>query len=125
MYSFGVQSWHSIPRGAPRRPRRLPRSAPGKELFMPRSATSRAALLLVVVLIAVPALQAAPTRAEADPALSVPAAWDLFTQAWDFLTGVWSTNGCGLDPSGSCQPRPTTIDSDNGCGLDPSGGCGN
>lgn len=102
---------------------------PGKEPVMPRSAMSRAALLLVLVLFAVPALQAAPNRAEAGPAPSAPvaqAAWDLVTQAWDYLVGIWSANGCGLDPSGSCQPRPSTTDVDNGCGLDPSGRpCGN
>jgi len=125
MYSFGVQSWHSIPRGAPRRPPTLPRSAPGKELFMPRSAISRAALLLVVVLIAVPALQAAPTRAEADPAPSAPAAWDFFAEVWDFLTGVWSANGCEFDPDGRCLPRPATVDVDNGCEFDPNGRCRN
>ncbi len=125
VYSFGVHSWHSIPPGASRRPRRSPRSAPGKELVMPRSAISRAALLLVLVLFAVPALQAAPHRADAGPAPSAPAAWDLFTQVWDFLTGVWSANGCGFDPSGRCLPRPATVDVDNGCGLDPDGRCGN
>ena len=88
----------------------------------------RAALLLVLVLVVAPALQAAPNRAEAGPvpsASAAPTAWDLFTQVWDFLTGVWSANGCGLDPDGRCQPKPTMIDSDNGCGLDPDGRCRN
>ena len=89
---------------------------------MPRSAISRAALLLVLLLVAVPALQAAPIRAEAGPA---PAAWDLFAQVWDFLTGVWSPNGCEVDPDGRCQPRPTTVEIDNGCEVDPNGRCGN
>lgn len=92
---------------------------------MPRSATFRAALLLVLLLVAVPALQAAPTRAEAERASSASAAWDLFTQVWDFLTGVWSTNGCEFDPSGRCQPKPTTVEVDNGCEFDPSGRCRN
>ena len=96
---------------------------------MPRSAIFRAALLLVLLLVAGPALQAEPTRAEAERASSASAAqvaWDLVTQAWNYLVGIWSTNGCGLDPSGSCQPRPITTNADNGCGLDPSGRpCGN
>jgi hypothetical protein len=89
---------------------------------MPRSAISRAALLLVLVLVAVPALQAAPTRAEAE---SAPSAWGLFTQVWDFLTGVWSANGCEFDPNGRCQPKPTTVEIDNGCEADPNGRCRN
>lgn len=94
---------------------------------MPRSAMSRAALLLVLVLFAVPALQAAPHRADAGAAPSAPATsvWDLFTQVWDFLTGVWSTNGCEFDPDGRCQPKPATVEIDNGCEFDPSGRCGN
>lgn len=93
---------------------------------MPRSAIVRAALLLVLLLVAVPALQAAPTRAEAERAPSASAAWDLFTQVWDFLTGVWGTNGCEVDPSGiRCQPRPATVEVDNGCEIDPSGRCRN
>ena len=89
---------------------------------MPRSAISRAAFLLVLVLVAVPALQAAPTRAEAAPA---PSAWGFLAQVWDFLTGIWSANGCEADPSGRCQPRPTTVEIDNGCEADPNGRCGN
>ena len=90
---------------------------------MPRSAISRAAFLLVLVLVvAVPALQAVPIRAEAAPAQS---AWGLLAQIWDFLTGVWSTNGCEADPSGRCVPKPATVEIDNGCEADPSGRCGN
>lgn len=92
---------------------------------MPRSAMFRAAILLVLVLVAVPALQAAPNRAEAGPAPSAPAAWDFFIQIWDFLTGVWSNNGCEVDPDGRCQLRPATIEIDNGCEVDPSGRCRN
>lgn len=92
---------------------------------MPRSATFRAALLLVLLLVAVPALQAAPTRAEAERAPSASAAWELFTQVWDFLTGVWSTNGCEVDPNGRCQPKPTIVEVDNGCEVDPNGRCRN
>jgi hypothetical protein len=127
MYSFEVPAALYIPGSAPAA-MGADAERPRKEPVMPRSAMSRAALLLVLVLFAVPALQAAPNRAEAGPvpsAAAVPAAWDLFTQVWDFLTGVWSANGCGLDPSGGCHPRPITTDTDNGCGLDPSGGCGN
>lgn len=88
---------------------------------MPRSTFFRAAFLLVLVLaVAVPSLQAAP-REEAPVARG---AWELVTQAWDYLVGVWSANGCGLDPSGSCQPRPIATNAENGCGLDPDGRCG-
>jgi hypothetical protein len=125
MYSFGVHAALYIPGSAPAA-MGAGAERPGKEPAMLRM--SRAALLLVLVLVAVPAVQAAPNRADAGPAPSAPAspaAWGLFTQVWDFLTGVWSNNGCEIDPSGRCQPRPATVDVDNGCEIDPSGRCRN
>lgn len=90
---------------------------------MSRFAISRAALLLVLVLVAVPAVQAAPDRAEAAPAPSASVDRNLFSQVWDFLTGVWNSSGCGFDPDGRCEPKPTTVDTDSGCGFDPDGRC--
>ena len=107
---------------------------PGKEPVMPRAAISRAALLLVLVLLTVPALQAEPNRAEAGPAGLFTEIWNFLNGVWstggcevdpDGLNGVWSTNGCELDPSGIRCPRPTTVEADNGCELDPSGRCRN
>jgi|SRR6202035_1873807 len=50
---------------------------------------------------------------------SVPA------RLWGFLVSLWSDEGCGLDPSGSCKGSliPTQIHSDAGCGIDPDGSC--
>lgn len=117
MYSFGVHL-ALYPQGAPRKPWRPTWSAPEKEPVMRRSATSRAALLLVLVLVAAPALQAAPPSAPA-----APVGWNLVTAVWDLLKSVWSTGGCEVDPNGGCQPRPARVEVDNGCEVDPSGRC--
>lgn len=82
---------------------------------MVRAFLPKAALLLVLILLlATPAAQAAePGMRTALPAV--------FSQAWDFLTRIWAHNGCGIDPNGGCQS--VTVKSDNGCGLDPDGRC--
>ncbi len=43
---------------------------------------------------------------------------------WSLLSSVWAAAdaGCGMDPSGSCQPSPG-LQLDEGCIADPSGGC--
>ena len=38
---------------------------------------------------------------------------------FDSVTGLWSKNGCRIDPNGYCIPA--TIE--NGCVIDPSGQC--
>jgi hypothetical protein len=92
---------------------------------MRRLFLSRAALLMVLILLlVVPSLQASGPRGGAEPVRSV-FSWDVLAQAWSFLTGVWSANGCEFDPNGRCvpsQPMPTV---DNGCEADPNGRCGN
>lgn len=88
---------------------------------MVRSFLPKAALLLVLILLlAAPAVQAAERATHKSPAAAIPG---LIAQAWDFLTRIWAENGCGLDPDGRCVPEPTP-ETDNGCGLDPNGGCG-
>lgn len=42
---------------------------------------------------------------------------------WGLLTGVWSANGCEVDPNGRCLPGPAAASADNGCEVDPSGRC--
>ena len=49
----------------------------------------------------------------------------LLDPLWAFLSSIWggqptSDAGCGMDPSGRCQPNPQP-DSDIGCGMDPNG----
>lgn len=49
----------------------------------------------------------------------------LLDPVWAFLASIWSApaqsdEGCGMDPSGLCNPQPQ---SDEGCGMDPNGRC--
>ena len=44
---------------------------------------------------------------------------------WNLVSSLWAAPveaGCGLDPSGRCQPA-TQPKLDGGCGLDPNGRC--
>jgi hypothetical protein len=94
---------------------------------MHRSAAFRIAVLLIVALLfAGSTLQAAPRRADAEPGRTAAAApaWDLLVQVWDFFTGIWSNNGCEVDPDGRCAPGPALPQIDNGCEADPNGHCG-
>lgn len=95
---------------------------------MLRSSLSRAVLLILVLLVAAPPLQARPGG------VSGLGSWDLVAQAWGFFTQGWSKNGCEADPSGRCSKNGCEFDpnghcrqeattSENGCQLDPSGGC--
>lgn len=90
---------------------------------MRRIVLPRAVLLLVfIVLLAVPSVQAADARSEAKGGRSV-FSLDFLSQAWDFLTSIWDMNGCRIDPDGLCVTQSSAPEPDNGCGLDPSGGC--
>ena len=95
---------------------------------MNRTFLPRAVLLLVLMLLLAPSMQAAEPRMDTSPNRSLslsPAVWDVVSQVWDLLTRIWADNGCGLDPSGRCLPgQSTTAEADNGCSADPSGRCG-
>jgi len=88
----------------------------------------RSPLYRTLCIIAVFALFAAPASLQAgvgagDRADSGGAALSrVFSQVWGFLSGLWSKNGCWIDPSGHCIPE-TTAPGDNGCILDPNGTC--
>jgi len=87
---------------------------------------AKTVLLILILLMAVPSIQAAEPREEVNPGRSSPtaqASWGFLVELWGVFTNAWSENGCILDPNGGCSPRQATTDSDNGCGLDPSGGC--
>ena len=84
--------------------------------------------LLLTAILAAPGAWAAgplpgtPGRAE------LPRALDLAGQLWHWLTGLWSDEGCHLDPDGRCIPQPgagaaATTQTDSGCHLDPDGRC--
>lgn len=90
---------------------------------MVRAFLPKAALLVLILLLATPVVQAAEPGARKGPASGVV---NLFAQAWDLLSRVWANNGCRLDPDGRCIPeQKATAEADNGCRLDPSGGCAN
>lgn len=90
---------------------------------MVRSFLPKAALLVLILLLATPVVQAAEPGARKSPASGVAT---LFAQAWDLLTRVWADNGCGLDPDGRCIPeQKATTEADNGCRIDPDGRCAN
>lgn len=81
---------------------------------------TRSLLILVFAafLATSPAAQARPVHDDA-PASSV------FERIWSLVSGLWSKNGCRLDPNGYCvsglgEGGSTT---ENGCQIDPSGQC--
>ena len=84
---------------------------------MLRSSLSRAVLVILLLLVAVPSLQAAEPGG---PSVS----WSFLARTWGFLTSAWGNNGCSLDPSGLCLPgQQAAAPLDNGCSLDPDGRC--
>jgi hypothetical protein len=51
---------------------------------------------------------------------------------WEWVTNLWTKNGCSLDPGGLCVPNlnpsghlvvpvPSGSSTDAGCGIDPGG----
>lgn len=85
---------------------------------MVRSFFPKAALLLVfILLLAAPSVQAAERGTHKSPVEGLPG---LIVQAWDFLARIWAENGCRIDPNGGCLPTP---EADNGCRIDPDGRC--
>jgi hypothetical protein len=88
--------------------------------------TARSILLVLILLMTVPSVQAAGPREEVNAGRSGPTApvsWGVLVELWDVLSSAWSDNGCWVDPSGGCSPSQATAGSDNGCLVDPSGGC--
>ncbi len=87
---------------------------------------AKSVLLVLILLVAVPSIQAAGPREEVSSGRSGSTAlvsWGFLVQIWDSFTSAWNENGCRLDPDGSCSPRQATADTDNGCRVDPNGGC--
>jgi hypothetical protein len=82
-------------------------------------------VLISSLAMAAPHHAANPPKA---PAVSATAEM-LFSHLWGWITGVWTKEGCGIDPSGQCKPGSgTTVappgDSvDAGCIIDPGGSC--
>ena len=79
-------------------------------------------LVVTILLMAVPATQAADGQVEDRSGWSVSRAlsWSFFSDLWDVFSEAWANNGCWADPSGTCQD---SVQRENGCILDPNGGC--
>lgn len=88
---------------------------------MLRISLSKAVPVVLVLLVAVPSLQAAEPGRSGFSALS---SGSFFARVWDFFTSAWGDNGCELDPDGHCLPRQNAAAAtDNGCEVDPNGHC--
>ncbi|HEV8577890.1 MAG TPA: hypothetical protein VGX68_02310 [Thermoanaerobaculia bacterium] len=73
----------------------------------------------------------AKPRQKPEPPRQIPASAateDVFSRLLGWLGGLWTKEGCVIDPSGQCKESSgTTVappDShvDAGCGIDPNGG---
>ena len=100
----------------------------------------------IAFLVVLAVLLAAPWSAAEGPRAGGDTSPRILDQAWSWLSILWSKIGCGIDPSGLCQPAKENLEigcgidpvgrchgsaqdgeqsqRDIGCGLDPSGGCG-
>jgi hypothetical protein len=47
---------------------------------------------------------------------------DLLSVFHGWLTGLWNTVGCSIDPHGACG-NTASAPTDRGCGIDPDGRC--
>lgn len=110
-----------------------------KEAVMVRS-LAKIVLVVTILLLAVPSSHAAEGRTEDRSGWGVARAvlsWSFFSDFWEVVSGVWTNNGCEMDPSGRCWDSVQRengsilapdgdVDSswaDNGCEFDPNGRC--
>lgn len=82
-------------------------------------------IVLAALLLTAPWASAAPRHGTAGPVtafgIGIP---DVLDQAWSFLKGLWSKEGCHIDPNGRCITSSTPASSaDSGCHIDPNGQC--
>src|SRR5262245_55980726 len=81
-----------------------PERTPGEELSMLRS-PRWVSVLLITAALATGAALAAPLGAESGRSVAVEAtATDGLARLRTFLAGLWSKNGCHVDPNGRCLP---------------------
>lgn len=88
---------------------------------------TKAVLLVLVLLVAVPSIQAAGPEENvrfSESGSTSLVSWGFLGDLWNVFVGAWANNGCELDPDGRCAPRHSKANADNGCEVDPSGGCG-
>lgn len=83
-----------------------------------------AAIVLVLALVASGGAFAAVPDTGPGLAEAAAARFPGLAGLWDWLTGLWAENGCGIDPSGCTDggDEPAAdAQGDNGCGIDPGG----
>jgi hypothetical protein len=97
-----------------------------------RSASPHRKIVLVAVLFLLttaPWASAGPWHGSSGhPAMSsdgivIP---DFLSRAWSLLTGIWTKEGCNIDPNGRCLPSLVISpenSADTGCQIDPGGRC--
>lgn len=92
-----------------------------------KTPSSRKALVVLVVLtLATAAASAEPLSGTWSHPTRIVSSFsmDSFARLWSVLTGLWTKNGCSVDPDGRCLPgSSSTVTTDNGCQVDPSGRC--
>src|SRR5262249_5985695 len=78
-------------------------------------------LFLLAALLAAPLASAAPPPGGSPPvaASGVGVIPDVLSQFWSYLKGIWSKEGCHIDPDGRC----VTTAVGSGCQIDPNGRC--
>jgi len=91
----------------------------------------RLAAFTLALVLASSLAMAAPRHGVSSPkaAAGSSTAEMLFSHLWGWLTGMWSKEGCVIDPNGHCKPgsgttvAPPGDSGDEGCIIDPSGSC--
>ena len=82
-------------------------------------------LLLGAVLTVSWSLAAAPRHVVPSHAVvASPAPAPFLGRLWTFLTSVWGTEGCRIDPDGRCVASPSpglAKPAETGCRIDPDG----
>jgi hypothetical protein len=76
---------------------------------------------LLAALLTAPWASAAPRHKGGRPARVSP---DVLSQAWRFLTEIWTKIGCNIDPDGRCVTTAAPLPTKEGCHIDPNGSCG-
>jgi hypothetical protein len=85
--------------------------------------SSRKAFVVLVAFFLVTTAVSAEPRPGAGlrPARTVAfSPMESFSGFWRVLVGLWTKNGCQMDPDGHCLPATPTK---NGCSADPNGIC--
>jgi hypothetical protein len=81
------------------------------------------AVLVLCLALGVSQASASPIRREAAPQASSFNFHDVLGRLGSLLSGLWSKEGCRIDPWGRCATN-TAPSTDAGCGIDPLG-CAN